>query len=844
MKKNIIRITVEISLLIIIFISAMYIISNVINKDSIEMTMEMSPASFPLVSVQYGGYEINEMHGYADVLDTDLLRENITPLSAGRKLNLLIDTFGNDLMGLSYEVRSVDGSRLIEKTDIAEYEQNGTKIALGITLKDLIESNQEYVFVLLAETSEQGTIYYYTRIMQEVDYHVQEKIEYVLDFHQKTFDKEAAQDIVKYLESNSDGDNSTFSKVNIHSSFKQVTWGDLNVQKITDGTILIKEIQEQTASFTLNYQAAITEEGEQTIYRVEEYYRIRYTPDRMYLLDYERTMEQFFDKDRNAIAENRITLGIVNEDVQLTESDSGNAFAFEVGNALYGYDITNNKMALIFSFYNSQNSDIRNTYEGHQIKVLNVDEGGNVTFLVYGYMNRGRHEGHVGVSVYYYNSVLNTIEEMVYLPYYKSAQVLRAEVDRMAYVNKTGILYLMLGQDLYAIHLESRTHQIIVSGLSEGSYQVSDSNKMVVWQNTQEEGKATKLLLMNLSTGKQKEIKAGYEEYIKPLGFMGEDLIYGLVKMSDAETVQGGKRIFPMYCVKIENEVEGVLKEEQEEDIYITDCRIEKNQITLHRIRRVGEGLYETAPEGYITSVESLSIGRNYMEKAATQKYANLIQIVAKNSINKDTLKFLTPKEVLFEGMREIDIEKHENQIKHYYVYGKNGVSGIFTKESNAVELAYEISGVVIDDSGEYVWYKGNRSIKNQIMAIKGEMITENKDSLVICLETMLSYNGVIRNAEYLLRQGKTILNILEEGMPDAQILDLTGCSLDAVLYYVNKDIPVLVTLRDGSAMLLIGYNELNTVVMDPQTGTVYKMGMNDSKELFEENGNYFITYY
>ena len=43
--------------------------------------------------------------------------------------------------------------------------------------------------------------------------------------------------------------------------------------------------------------------------------------------------------------------------------------------------------------------------------------------------------------------------------------------------------------------------------------------------------------------------------------------------------------------------------------------------------------------------------------------------------------------------------------------------------------------------------------------------------------------------------------------------------------------------------MLLIGFNEMNTVIMNPETGTVYKMGMNDSKEWFEKNGNRFITY-
>ena len=77
----------------------------------------------------------------------------------------------------------------------------------------------------------------------------------------------------------------------------------------------------------------------------------------------------------------------------------------------------------------------------------------------------------------------------------------------------------------------------------------------------------------------------------------------------------------------------------------------------------------------------------------------------------------------------------------------------------------------------------------------------------------------------------------------DATVMDLTGCNLDAVLYEVKVDLPVLALLEDGSAVLLVGFNEFNTGIMDPRTGTIYKMGLNDSREWFEQNGNQFITY-
>ena len=101
-----------------------------------------------------------------------------------------------------------------------------------------------------------------------------------------------------------------------------------------------------------------------------------------------------------------------------------------------------------------------------------------------------------------------------------------------------------------------------------------------------------------------------------------------------------------------------------------------------------------------------------------------------------------------------------------------------------------------------------------------------------------------MRNTEYMLNKGDTIREVLEGNLEDARVLDLTGCSLDAVLYYVNKDIPVLASFHDGNAVLIIGFNELNTVLVDPlHGGEPFKMGMNDSARMFEENGNRFITY-
>ena len=53
----------------------------------------------------------------------------------------------------------------------------------------------------------------------------------------------------------------------------------------------------------------------------------------------------------------------------------------------------------------------------------------------------------------------------------------------------------------------------------------------------------------------------------------------------------------------------------------------------------------------------------------------------------------------------------------------------------------------------------------------------------------------------------------------------------------------MLAWLDDNNAVLIVGFNQQNVVIMNPAKGTVYKMGMNDATQWFKENGNVFMTY-
>lgn len=833
------RIISKIIVCIVVFVAALFVSSSIFNNGNVEMTADMAEASLPLVHINTNGISYNSLHGLKQDMNGSFFRDTITPLGDGRTLSFVIDKYDNKIGKISFEVRSIDGTRLVESTRVNNYNEDEEQIRATVTIKDLIEADTEYNWILLLEINGE-TIRYYTRIIDGTDFYTYEKLAYVRDFHNKTFDSEQAKELATYMESNAKGDNTTLSYVDIHCSLKQVAWGGLKVKELVEPQIVISEIESQTASIRMDYRVQTTEGNIEYQYNVSEFFRIRYTPDRVYLLDYERTMDQIFDPEADVYASNKIMLGIRDNEVQMMESDGGSNLAFVNENQLFCYHAADKKMAYLFSFYDGL--DLRTIYNHHEIKILNVDETGNVSFIVYGYMNRGKHEGTIGVQVYEYNGMLNTVEELIFIPYNKAFATLKADVEQLSYLNKSGIFYLYLDGSILAINLLEQSYSEIANNLQQGSFQVSNSDKMLVWQNSVDAYDCTRLILMDLNTGDMEEIEAGKNDRLLPLGFINEELIYGVARFEDIYTDFTGSITFPMYVVYIQNEQGEILKSYQHEGIYVVGAEISDNLITLSRLEKNENGGYNEVVNDQIVNNVVEESGYNSSEVVVTQTYEKIVQLVLKNTIEVKQLKHTKPLEVLYEGSRDLTIEV-ENPVKRFYVYGKNGIMGTFTHEADAVNMAYSVSGVVVDENGEYIWKKSARSTRNQIMAIGGRASDEYSTDLAVCLETMLEFEGLTQNAQPMLDMGKTAKQILEENLNGARVLELSGVSLDAILYYVNQDIPVLASLDDGSAVLVIGFNESAVVFMDPRTGTVYKEGINDATKLFQDNGNAFVTY-
>ena len=305
MKKTIIKIAV----CVVVFIASAFIIGSIMNQGHNNMTMEMAPATLPVITMESGGVACNELHGNTVEMDVAYQKDTVTILGADRQADFTVDTYGREVTGISMEVRSIDGSRLIENGEVTGWKTEGKSVSVTLALKDLIDTNTQYSLTLILELEEEQKVYYYTTILWNDDLHIAEILEFATDFHGKLYDKEAAKELTKYLEPNSKlTDNGTFHKVNIHSSFQQITWGSLEPVQENAASIRLVQVNGNVASLLMDFTVSTGEGKNKISYSVEEYYRVRYASERMYLLDYERTMTQIPDTGR-MYANDKIQIG-------------------------------------------------------------------------------------------------------------------------------------------------------------------------------------------------------------------------------------------------------------------------------------------------------------------------------------------------------------------------------------------------------------------------------------------------------------------------------------------------------------------------------------------------------
>ena len=700
----------KILILLAVFIVALFTFSKLTNHETKDLTTDLAAPTLPVVYFEDNGHPLNELHGYVEEMSVISMRDTITPLPENGKLSLRIDPYDNKIKEVSFQIRSLNGDRLVQDGNV-QVSGDKTAVTGTISVENLLEEQTEYQLILQVTAGEQ-TSYYYTRIMEVGKSQIDACVDFVEEFHAITMNKERQSELSSYMEPSSAADNTTLQKVTINNSLSQACWGDFVGTEVTTPVVSIKEMNDDYQVILLEYiMSSVGDSGNSEYYNVEEYYRVRVGAEKIYLLSFERTMEEIFRGEGDQISKDMIDLGIRSENVSYKTNETGNVICFVQQGELWSYNQIENNLTRVFSFRSQEGMDIRENYQEHDIRILRVDEGGSLDFVVYGYMNCGEHEGQVGVSVCHYDGVTNTVEEMLFVPTTLSYEIVKEQIGKLMYVSDSGVFYLTVSNQVYRIQMDSRKAEVYIDGLKSDMLVNSEDGRYIAWS---EDG--TTMHVTDLEKGESFDIHANENQLLKPLGFLGSDCIYGWGYRTDifsTQTQTDTLALSQVLIVDTSDSAHSVLKTYETPGIYVTGIRIQDGSIYLSRVMKNGDI--------YVDTTEDTIMNRDLQEKDQVHIDTVVSDVKQKEVVLKlleetsgSTPKTLIPKLIENEEPNTLEI-KNLNASSAYYVYAKGKVVLATDDMAAAVQSADANKGVVIGNNLLYVWRLGQRQTQEPL---------------------------------------------------------------------------------------------------------------------------------
>lgn len=835
-KKIIIRILV----LTVVFVMTVFFVNKWNNAGMDEVAAEMDQPTLPLIYMEAGEEEINCLHGYTSSIDVALFHDSVTPLNADQTVQFRIEDMGSGIRSVGYEVRSVDGGSLIENGGVDELERNSGSFYASTTLRMNLTELEEYAFIIRLTLEDGREVEYYTRLIPSDQLHTKEYLQFVRNFHEATFNKDTRVAIVPYIEPNDSGENENLSHIDIHSNFETVTWAGLTVMRISQMIPTIKDMDSKNATVELKY-VAISGDAENTqYYNVSEEYRLRYVDSStIYLMDYDRKVESIFDRFQVNTVKNWFFFGIADlGKFQYRVSDENEKIAFVKEGQLWYYDYSSTTITKVFAFWQDTPTDIRTAYDQHGINIVKLDDEGNIVFTVYGYMNRGKHEGENGIAVYQFQADTSQLEEILFISCDEPYEILKEDASRLTYLNEKGEFFYLLGDNVMKVDLETQESSYIIYDMPKEYLAVSDSEFLLAYPDANVDRDSKSLTILNLETYEEHKIEAGAGQRIKALGFIENDLVYGLADETSVVLNTDGSTVFPMHTLRIATLDNQVVKEYAKSNTYVMEARTENQVIYLKRATRNGDTYLEAADD-FITYKNEDDNGIQVSYQYTYDGYNQLYMIFPNYMYVTSIPQLIITKEVIHSNEKDIAVNSGEKSGR-YYVYAQGEMQGSYSSPRNAILAAYEESGRAMDSNGNCIWKISGLLEYAEIEGLQETVCETPEGSLQECIEIILQYEGV-EIPENMDMSGN-VNDILERYLQKPGI-NLVACDVDNALFYLCQGAPVIAKLNENTYILIVSYNESTIRYYDPVTGQEVREARYILEPAFEEQGNQFFTY-
>lgn len=546
----------------------------------------------PLMRISNSDTELTDLRGYRSEEAQSYAKTAFIPLEKSKKMTVSLGPDLEKISSLTYEIMRKKDKKLVADGTIKEFTNKNGYLSAEIKVEDNLRKETDYLVCFCVLIPRQGKIYYYAQLKYGEELFAKKKMEFVKKFHNHIFEKsDWIANYIDFKDGNADND---FSKTTIQSSYEAMVFGDTNPQVEGEVSYSIKEVNEEIMKIELSYIISIQrEKRSKQYYTVKENYEVGYSAKKMQLIDYERRVESLFNPEFVYPIKQEILLGITKQDTpDYLESDSGKKICFVQGKQLWLYNYRKNTMTEVFAF-GGNNLDIRSNFDQNNIRLLKMDEEGNIDFLVYGYMSRGQHEGENGISLYHYDADSCLIEEKIFINSNYKFSLLNSGIRKVACLSENNSLYISLDEDLFKIDITSSEVKKIEKEIGEENITVSEQSKIVAIQREEDK----KITIWNLDKDEKRELTCEDNQSIKMIGFISEDFVYGIANKSD---LPKNGSIFPMKQISIINKEGENIKTYKKENRYLLKVKISGTVIRVTLGKKEGTKYQKIPMQEYI----------------------------------------------------------------------------------------------------------------------------------------------------------------------------------------------------------------------------------------------------
>ena len=732
-----------------------------------------SDANIPKLYNVIGDYYINKMYGYSDEMDT-MVSDNVLSLMLddfSMKFRI-VDTNISEIEEFDYSIRTFDTNELVESGDRKKVDGD----ILDLRLSSLMEENKEYFLQLRLYTKEKSFNYYTRIIRSDIDF-AKKLIDMANTFSNNNFDSNNARENAMYLESDGTGNARGLEYVTLKSDYEMMSY---NGMKLTPSEKEVKLVNYNGKIGEIHFSYTADSDGKS--YNIEENFICKAGSQRLYMLDYTRTMNQRLSKSLQYAK--KIDLGIGNRATNIISSKSGEKLAFLADNKLFLSDSKNGKLELV---YTGGNNDC----------ILPLKFGDSLYFLSYGYNVDDTHIGDVGVSLLKYGWDSKKVSKLAFVKVDVDAASLKESINELAYMVDGGMLYLKLLDKVVGLDIASGSYVTVAENLEYGKYSISQDKSLLSWNV------GDGLNIYNFATGENKQLDNA-NEVMLPIGYIGSDLVVAIESQNVSSTINGKSAGNIFEKLSIYNNLLELQKDYTYDNRYIDNIKVSGNRVHIDLYQYDGTNFTRAGED---TIISNKSVKNDSRVSFYTDNFRGKNYVIDSTKYIESEVSYA--KELSIDSSNTLyNIELNGAYLqKMYYVYINSKLARIYDEPVKAIEDAYADMGFVR---------------RNGIMVYVRAMV-----------ETLANTNfDVTQAADYVHYWENDRLTRFE------------GITLKEAMYFITIKKPVFTFTAINNPVIIIAYDSKTVTVYDINTASIQKIDINEAQSIFNNTQNDFSCFF